>query len=189
MTKLEAGQRMGRHDVDPLGDAQPRRIGGHHEGRDALGAGRGAGARKHAIEVGNARRWKSTSCIRRAPNRAVADRARGHRRDVRSRVGLRQREGRDRVAAAPPRQPAPLLLVASGQRDRAAAKALHREREVGQPIGIRKRLAGHAQRPRIERRQRAAVRGGHAVAQPARRAQRLHVRRGSGIDVVRRRPA
>ena len=53
-SKAQARQRMRRDDLEPLGDRQPRRVGGHEEGGEALGAGRLAGAGEDDVEVGDA---------------------------------------------------------------------------------------------------------------------------------------
>ena len=52
-----------------------------------------------------------------------------------------------------------LQLVVAEQRDRAAAEALHREREVGQRVVVGERLAREAQRAHVERL-------GHGVVEP-----------------------
>ncbi len=82
---------------------------------------------------------------------AVAARApRRHRRDVRPGVRLRQRERGDRLAARDLRQPPRAQRVAAGERDRPAAQPLHREREVGEAVVARERLAQQAQRTRLQ---------------------------------------
>ena len=98
-------------------------------------------------------------------------------------VGLRQRERGDRPALAHGRQPARLLGVAAGERDRAAAEPLQREREIGETVVVGERLARDAKRARIERRKRAAVRCRNAIAQEARRAERAHERAAAAVDV------
>ena len=69
------------------------------------------------------------------------------------------------------RQPARLLRFAARERDRAAAEALQREREVGEAVVVGERLAHDAKRARVERGERAAVRRRNAMAQEARRCR------------------
>ena len=181
--ELDAGERMRRDHGDALRDVHARRSGGYHERGNALGAGCGAGAREHAIEVGDAAVGDPRLAAVEHPVRAIAHRARRHRRDIGPGVRLRQRKGRDRLAARDRRQPTRALRVGPRERDRAAAQSLHREREIGEAVVIRERFARDAQRARVERGQRAAVRGRHAIAQPACGTQRPHQLPARRVDV------
>ena len=72
----------------------------------------------------------------------------------------------------------------AGERDRARAEALHREREVRQPRVAGERLADQAQRARVQRLARAAAgRPGDGVPQPAGVAEPAHERLAFGVDV------
>jgi len=89
----------------------------------------------------------------------------------------------NRPALSDRRQPPRLLGFAAGERDRAAAEALQREREISETVVVGERLARETECPRVERRKRAAVRRGNAIAKKARRAERPHPRTAAGVDV------
>ena len=73
----------------------------------------------------------------------------------------------------------PARLIAPG------AEALHREREVGQAVVARERLAGEADRARVDRVGRAAVRAaGDGVGEPAALAERADEGAAGGVDAV-----
>ena len=134
------------------------------------------------------RRWRSRSSRRRA-RRGRRRRARlhVHRRHVGAGLGFAQCERRDGLARRHARQvPCALLRSRPGQADRARPQALHRDREVGQARVARERLADQADRARVDRLGRAALRGaGHCMVQPAgaRRARRTSSRH-CGVDIV-----
>ncbi len=116
------------------------------------------------------RRSRSRSWCRRADSRRPCrSRAASHGRHIRAGLGLGERERRDGLAARDARQITRLQCGAAGERDRAAAKSLHREREVGESVVIGKRLADQAYRPRIEILERPAELAPYAVARQARR--------------------
>ena len=99
---------------------------------------------------------------------AVLDGAAGHGGDVRARLRLRQREGRDEFAARDARQDARLQRIRAGEADRAGTQPLHREGEIGEPFVPGERLARQAERARIDLLARAAIGAGRDVGeQPA----------------------
>ena len=99
-------------------------------------------------------------------------------------VGLRQREGGDRLAARHARQAARLLRRRAGQRDRARAQALHREGEVGQARRGVPASRGQAQHAGVDHVGGAAVgRAADRVAQPAGVAQLAHQAAAQRVDV------
>jgi len=110
----------------------------------------------------------------------------GHRGHVGAGLGLAQRKGGDLLARCHGAQVARLLFGRTGERDGAAAQALHGKRKVGQRRVVGQRLAQDDQRARVQRGQRTAVGCGHAVTQPAGRAQALHpfAARGTVVGFV-----
>ena len=171
VAESQRGERMRRDHVDALLDLETRRIGIDNERSDSLGAGRavrpllpGRGPCEHAVEIGDAAvRNPGLGAVQDVVI-AVATRRALHRRHVRARLRLRQSEGRDRAACRYHRQVARSQGVRSGDRYRAAAEALHRKGEVGQPVVFGERLAHQADRACIEVIRRAAIRPWHTVA-------------------------
>src|SRR5206468_202170 len=89
--------------------------------------------------------------------------------------------------------------VEVGEADRARAEALHREREVGEAVVTRERVAREADRARVDGVVDAAVlAAGDGMREPARLAERADERSAGGVDLgavvavrvreVRRRP-
>ena len=95
-------QRVRRDHFDARGDLETGRAGVDDEGRDAARAGRLAGAGEHHVEVGDAA--VGNPGLLAIDHRVVAldMRAALHRGDVGAGLRLRERERRDRFAAAPP---------------------------------------------------------------------------------------
>ena len=168
LRKPQRRERMRRDHVDARVDVEARRRGFHDERADALRAGRVGLAREHGVEIGDAAVGDpGLGAVEHDPAVLLA-RAGGHRRDVRARVGLGQRERGDGLAARHARQELALQRRRSGQRDRARAEALHGEREVREALVPREGLADDAQAARVERVAASAVQRGHAVLEPAR---------------------
>ncbi len=86
-------------------------------------------------------------------------------RDVGTGFGFRQGECRQGLAADDPRQVSVLQFDAAGERDRAAAQALHRKREIREPVEARQRFTDEGDGAHIEVRGYAAMTGAHAVTQ------------------------
>src|SRR5437667_278450 len=133
--------------------------------------------------------WKSASAwpnifLSRARSSASARARRakpspgGERRDVRTRVGLGQRESCDRLASRGPPDVATLLLLGAGERHGTAAQSLHGEGEIGEAGVEGEHLAQHRQRAYVEARI-----FGRAVREEPRRAQILHQTAADGIRV------
>jgi hypothetical protein len=101
----------------------------------------------------------------------VASRRARHRRDVRSGLGLGERERGDRSARGNPRQIACAQLDRARERKGAAAQSLHREREVRESVPPGERLAQQAYGARVEVGERAAVRRANAVTRQTGRAE------------------
>src|SRR6185295_3385907 len=88
-------------------------------------------------------------------------------------------------AARDARQPARFLRIAAGEADRSRAEPLHREREVGEAVVARERLAREADRARVDRVAAAAVRAaGDRVREPAAVAERADEPAALGVDRV-----
>ena len=182
-------QRVRRDDLDALGDLEARRAGLHQEGAQAVrAAARGgvafAGAGEDAVEVGDAAVADPGLLAVEHIGIAVVTRRAGDGGDVGTRLGLRQREGADPITTRHPGQHLGLQRRAAGQRDRAAAQALHREGEVGQAVVARQRLAAHHERARIQRLAGATVGRRHAVAQEACVAQRTNQGTAGAVGIV-----
>ncbi len=156
---FQAGKRVRRDDLDPLGDGQPD-LGMDDEGRQAARALAFAGARKGHVEIGDPAVGNVGLLADQHPFIAVAHRGRGHVRRIRSAFRLGHCEGGDRFAARDLGQPFALLLDRSEQADRARSQALHREGEIGERVMIarasRARWRGCARRAACRRRQRRA---------------------------------
>ena len=165
------------------------RVGLHQEGAQAVrAAARGgvafAGAGEDAVEVGDAAVADPGLLAVEHIGIAVVTRRAGDGGDVGTRLGLRQREGADPITTRHPGQHLGLQRRAAGQRDRAAAQALHREGEVGQAVVARQRLAAHHERARIQRLAGATVGRRHAVAQEACVAQRTNQGTAGAVGIV-----
>ena len=109
-----------------------------------------------------------TNCV------AVAAGGATHRRDIRSGLRLGQSEGRDQLAPGDRGQDPLLQFGCAGEADRAGAKSLHGEGEVGEAVGIGQRLADEAERTAVDDLGGAAKRLRNAIAQEAGRAEAFH---------------
>src|SRR5688572_540255 len=156
---------MRRDHVDPLLDLEARSIGIDDECRDSLGSRRAirpllsrCRSCEHAVEVGDAAvRNPGLGAVEHV---VIPFTTRGalHGGYVRTRIGLRQGECRDRSTCRNLRQVTRSQRLGSGDRYRAAAEALHGEREVGQSVVLGERLAHQADSASIEVLRCAAVR-------------------------------
>ncbi len=81
---------------------------------------------------------------------AVLARGRRERRDVAPRLGLREREGGDRLARDDARDQRFALRLGSEERHGGRAKPLHREREVREAALVGERLAREAERAHVQ---------------------------------------
>ena len=141
---------MRRDHLDPLGDRQPRRVRGHEKAAQPLGAGRFAGAREDAVEIGDPAVGDPRLLAVEDPAVAVAPGGHVHVGHVRARARLGQREGGQRLAGAGALQPGALRRRAE-QRDRPRSQALHREGEIGQAVMAGQGFADQAQRAHVQR--------------------------------------
>ncbi|CPQ85168.1 Uncharacterised protein [Bordetella pertussis] len=173
---------------DALGDLQPRRAGIDHERADAARAGRLAGAREHAIEIGDAAVGDPGLLAIEHIAVAVGARLAGKRRHVRTRLGFGQRESGDRLAARHRRQVLLTQRIATHQRNGAAAQPLHGEREIGQPVVTRQGFAQDAHGARVDLGQAPAPAtarpGRHRISQPAGLAEAAHQGAAGGVGVA-----
>ena len=160
-------------------------VGIDHEGGQALGAGRFAGAREHDVVVRDAAVGDpGLRAVEAHVTVAVRIGGRGHRGDVGAGFRLGQREGRDRLARRHRRQVARLQLRRAEERDRAGAEPLHREGEVGEPVAERQDLAREAERAHVEPRVQPAMLGRHHRLEEAGLAERRDARAAGRVDVV-----
>ncbi len=165
--ELQRGQWVRGHHVDVLGGVQARCVGRHHEGADAARARVGRGLGEYHVEIRQAAVADPGLAAVEYPAAVGLARAGLHARDVGAGLGLAEREGGDLRAVGHRAQALFALRVAAAERDAAAAQALHGEGEVGKRRVESERLAQDDERARVELVERATVRGGHAVAQPA----------------------
>ena len=173
-------QRMRRDGLQPFGHAQPRHIGRHQEGRQALRARRLAGAGEDHIDIRDAAvRNPGLFAVQhasrpgtRAAVVAVAATSEPEPGSVRAKAEIAR-------ALARPLQPAPLRGGAE-QRHRPHAQPLHGKGEIGQPVVPRQGLADQAQRADIQ----PLALAGAGMPQPAARPKCRHQPPAGGIDIV-----
>ena len=182
-----------------LAISRPGRIGVDHESADAARAGGFAGAREHAVEIGDAAVGDPGLLAVEHVFVAFAARAVVMAATSEPAFGLGQSEGGDRLARGHAGQIAALLVLAAGDRDRPRAQSLHGEREVGQPVVARRAsragctasASRSARAPRHRRRARSISASRHAPdrapAHGRRRRRRCRGRRGTGALRPRRR--
>ena len=176
-------QRMRRDHFDAFGDVEAGRPGLDNEGGDAAGAGRFAGTGEDHVEVGNAAVGDEGLLAVDHVVAALGPRRGGHGGDVRAGLGLGQREGGDGGALGDARQIAAPELVRTGERDRAAAEALHGEGEVGKPAVPRQCFARDHQIARLQRLVRPAEACRDAVPQAPGGAERAHPAHAGRADI------
>ena len=178
IVELQRGQRVRRHHRNVLAGVQAGRGGVDDEGGDAARAGCRVGLGKGDIEIGDVAIADPGLAAVDGPAAFHLGRAGGHGAGVGAGIGFAQGKGGYFFAAGDLRQVSGLLRRRAGQRDGAAAQALHGKRKISQRRVKSQRFAQDDQRPRIERGQRAAQCAvsarRHAVAQPAGVAQPLH---------------
>ncbi|CDX14970.1 conserved hypothetical protein [Mesorhizobium sp. SOD10] len=167
--------------LDPLGYAQSLGVAGHDECGNPLGARRLARAGEDDIEVCDATIGDPGLFAGKHIVAAVTDSSHLHVSDIGPGARLRQRKGGNRLAGSCLLQPA-LLVRRAEQRDRAGAKTLHGEGEVGEAIMAGQRLARDAERAHVQRRGIGRVE--RRRLQPAVTAELRHQRATGGVDIV-----
>ena len=179
-------ERMRRDRLDALRDHEPRRIGVDDEGRQPLRARRLAGAGEDDVVVGDAAvRDEGFFAVDAHVLRPVRRRRGGERRDVGARLGLGERERRDRLALADRRQIALLQRLGAEQRDRrrCPAPAWRRRNRRAR----RRRRASRGQGTACARRSRRSSRHRPRARRRAASRPRRGRRRGAGRCRRRRR--
>ncbi|MCY1234639.1 hypothetical protein D9M72_472270 [compost metagenome] len=117
---------------------------------------------------------------------SVAPGSTGHCSDIGSRIGLGKRKGGDPFAAGDLRQNGLLQCLGARKADRAGAKPLHGEGEIGKAVRIGKRFADETERPAIDLLAGTAECLRHAMAKHACGAESADevFARGIGICVI-----
>ena len=199
VVEAQTCERVRSDHLDTLGDLQAGRAGVHNVGAEALCAACGglmpsdAVTRKDAIDVRDTAVADPRLFAVQHHVVTIIQGAAGHCRHIAAGFRLAQCKGRDALTARDTRQQLGLQGRAAGQRDGAAAQALHRKRKVGQAVVAGQGFAAHDQRTRVQRlagAARAPLRCAlaehrwHAVAQEARLAQRAHQAAAAGVGVV-----
>ena len=152
------------------------------EGREPLGAGLRARPGEHHVEAGDGRVRDEALRAREHPVIALALRARREGGGVRSRLGLGQRERRNRLASGQRREPAPLLRLGAREEDGVAPQPLDREQLLGGRARPGELLADEAEGHRPERPLEAAPVGdGH---QPGKEALAAEGAREIPVELV-----
>ena len=113
-----------------------------------------------------------------------APRRKRHGGDIGACFGLAERECGNCFARRDVRQIARFQFVRAGERDRAAAEALHGEGEIGKPGVARKRLARDHEIKRAQLIVRAAMAFGDAIAKPAALPERAHPSLAERVDIA-----
>ena len=148
--ECKTGQRMRCDDLEPLGNLQTRRVGRHHDGREAAGSRRSAGAGEDHIMVGDAA--IGNPGLLAVENilvaRSSALRVRWRRR--RTRHSARSARRLEAPALGHRRQEVACCSIGAEQADRAAAQTLHGKGEIGEPMMARQGLADDAQAAHIQ---------------------------------------
>ena len=163
----------------------PGASAGTTNARDVVRAAGIAGAREHAVEIGDAAVRDPHLCavedpmVRRRGARASSSRPRPTRPGSDSANAAIASPARDAAAAS-----ARFCAVAAGKRDRAAAEALHREREIGEPVVPGERLARDAKRcaRRAREAHRRAPPGRSSAASRRLRAARTSARQSASTS-------
>ena len=112
----------------------------------------------------------------------VAGRSGPRRRDIRARLGLRQRERDQLLARRETRQPAFLLLLGAGEDDRQRSELLHGEDQAARGAGATDLLDGDAERQELATEPAEAL-GERQRQDVMRSEQRAHVLRELGGPV------
>ena len=105
------------------------------------------------------------------------------RRDIRSALGFRHRQGGNPLAGPRPRQVFGFKLVRAVERNRPGAQPLHDEAEIGEPQIVAEDFAAERDGADIQRFVRAAIGRRHREFQPAGLAQHPDQTQTDVVDI------
>ena len=130
--------------VDALGDGEARCAGINDKAADAARARRLAGAREHAVKIGDAAVGDPGLLPVKNVMIALQLGACAHRRHIRTGVRFGQGKGGNGFARGDARQVMLLDGIGAGEGDGTRAEALHGKGKVCQPVVARQRLTDQA---------------------------------------------